>query len=205
MRSPWRRRSSPTCEIEAIAALLEWTERFDGPRPDGFRVSAASIAAADVPGDVLEALRVDDPGGQDLQRSPAARRHVRRGGPGDRLRAAVAASRLGRGLRAEWPLPSAVVARDDRRARSRRGRAEGRGRDAPPGRRHARRRPRARPRARCTPSAAPRRWPRSPTERRRSSRSTASSGPATPTSPPRSSSFRAASGSTFRRGRARSS
>ncbi len=38
-------------------ALLEWTERFDGPRPDGFRVSAASIAAATVPGDVLEAVR----------------------------------------------------------------------------------------------------------------------------------------------------
>ena len=26
------------------AALLEWTERFDGPRPDGFRVPAERIA-----------------------------------------------------------------------------------------------------------------------------------------------------------------
>jgi histidinol dehydrogenase len=39
------------------AALLEWTERFDGPRPDGFRVPAGRIEAADVPADVLEALR----------------------------------------------------------------------------------------------------------------------------------------------------
>ncbi len=39
------------------AAVLEWTERFDGPRPDGFRVSAEAIAAAVVDDDVLEALR----------------------------------------------------------------------------------------------------------------------------------------------------
>lgn len=39
------------------AALLEWTERFDGPRPDGFRVSAERIRAAEVAPDVLEALR----------------------------------------------------------------------------------------------------------------------------------------------------
>ena len=26
------------------AALLEWTERFDGPRPEGFRVPADRIA-----------------------------------------------------------------------------------------------------------------------------------------------------------------
>jgi histidinol dehydrogenase len=39
------------------AALLEWTERFDGPRPEGFRVTSAEIAAATVEDDVLEALR----------------------------------------------------------------------------------------------------------------------------------------------------
>ncbi len=39
------------------AALLEWTERFDGPRPDGLRVSPERIAAAAVPDDVLAALR----------------------------------------------------------------------------------------------------------------------------------------------------
>jgi histidinol dehydrogenase len=39
------------------AALLEWTERFDGPRPDGFRVGAKQIADARVERDVLEALR----------------------------------------------------------------------------------------------------------------------------------------------------
>ena len=39
------------------AALLEWTERFDGPRPDGFRVPAERIAAARVPPEVLDALR----------------------------------------------------------------------------------------------------------------------------------------------------
>ncbi len=38
-------------------ALLEWTERFDGPRPDGFRVPATRIAAASVEPDVLLALR----------------------------------------------------------------------------------------------------------------------------------------------------
>ncbi len=39
------------------AALLEWTERFDGPRPDGFRVPAERVAGAAVPDDVLDALR----------------------------------------------------------------------------------------------------------------------------------------------------
>jgi histidinol dehydrogenase len=39
------------------AALVEWTERFDGPRPDGLRVPADRIAAASVEDDVLEALR----------------------------------------------------------------------------------------------------------------------------------------------------
>jgi histidinol dehydrogenase len=39
------------------AALAEWTERFDGPRPDGFRVSVSRIAAAEVADDVLDALR----------------------------------------------------------------------------------------------------------------------------------------------------
>lgn len=38
-------------------ALLEWTERFDGPRPDGIRVAADAIAAARVDDDVLAALR----------------------------------------------------------------------------------------------------------------------------------------------------
>jgi histidinol dehydrogenase len=39
------------------AAVLEWTERFDGPRPDGFRVSRERIEAAAVPEDVLDAFR----------------------------------------------------------------------------------------------------------------------------------------------------
>jgi histidinol dehydrogenase len=39
------------------AALLEWTERFDGPRPDGTRVRQAQIDAAEVDDDVLAALR----------------------------------------------------------------------------------------------------------------------------------------------------
>jgi histidinol dehydrogenase len=38
-------------------ALLEWTERLDGPRPDGLRVSAGRLADAAVDDDVLEALR----------------------------------------------------------------------------------------------------------------------------------------------------
>ena len=39
------------------AAVREWTERFDGARPDGFCVSAERIAAAQVEPDVLAALR----------------------------------------------------------------------------------------------------------------------------------------------------
>ena len=38
-------------------ALLEWTTRLDGPRPDGIRVPAARIAAARVDDDVLDALQ----------------------------------------------------------------------------------------------------------------------------------------------------
>jgi histidinol dehydrogenase len=38
-------------------ALLEWTERFDGPRPQGFRVPADRIRDAVVADDVLVALR----------------------------------------------------------------------------------------------------------------------------------------------------
>ena len=39
------------------AALVDWTERFDGPRPEGLRVRPGRIAAASVEDDVLEALR----------------------------------------------------------------------------------------------------------------------------------------------------
>jgi histidinol dehydrogenase len=39
------------------AALLEWTERLDGPRPDGIRVASETIAAARVEQDVSDALR----------------------------------------------------------------------------------------------------------------------------------------------------
>ncbi|HET9286814.1 MAG TPA: histidinol dehydrogenase [Gaiella sp.] len=39
------------------AALLEWTERYDGPRPTGPRVPRAQIDAAEVDEDVLAALR----------------------------------------------------------------------------------------------------------------------------------------------------
>jgi histidinol dehydrogenase len=39
------------------AALLEWTERLDGPRPDGIRVAPEAIATAEAAGDVLSALR----------------------------------------------------------------------------------------------------------------------------------------------------
>jgi len=38
-------------------ALLEWTEKLDGPRPNGLRVSAEALAAARVDDDVLSALR----------------------------------------------------------------------------------------------------------------------------------------------------
>lgn len=39
------------------AALLDWTVRFDGPRPDGLRVPPEAIERATVPEDVLQALR----------------------------------------------------------------------------------------------------------------------------------------------------
>lgn len=39
------------------AAVLEWTERFDGPRPDGIRVASTAIESARVDDDVLVALR----------------------------------------------------------------------------------------------------------------------------------------------------
>jgi histidinol dehydrogenase len=39
------------------AALVDWTERLDGPRPDGVRVTPERIARAEVDADVLEALR----------------------------------------------------------------------------------------------------------------------------------------------------
>jgi histidinol dehydrogenase len=39
------------------AALLEWTERYDGPRPNGPRVPQDQIDAAEVDDDVLAALR----------------------------------------------------------------------------------------------------------------------------------------------------
>ena len=38
-------------------ALLEWTSRFDGPRPNGIRVPAERVDAAQVDDDVLDALR----------------------------------------------------------------------------------------------------------------------------------------------------
>ncbi len=43
--------------VRGDAALLDWTQRLDGPRPDGIRVSADAIDAARVEDDVLEALR----------------------------------------------------------------------------------------------------------------------------------------------------
>lgn len=39
------------------AALLEWTERLDGPRPDGLRVPVERIAGASVDDELLAALR----------------------------------------------------------------------------------------------------------------------------------------------------
>ncbi len=39
------------------AALLAWTEQFDGPRPDGIRVSRERLASARIGREVLDALR----------------------------------------------------------------------------------------------------------------------------------------------------
>ncbi|MBA2295437.1 MAG: histidinol dehydrogenase [Actinobacteria bacterium] len=43
--------------LRGDAGLLEWTEKLDGPRPDGLRVDPERIAGARVPDDVLGALR----------------------------------------------------------------------------------------------------------------------------------------------------
>ena len=86
------------------AALLEWTERFDGPRPDGFRVPAERIGAATVDDGRARRAALDDRRRPGVQRGPAAGRHVGRGGAGDRLGAALAAARLGRDLRPERDL-----------------------------------------------------------------------------------------------------
>ena len=111
---------------------------------------------------------LDDPGRACVQRGAAPRRYRRRGRARDRLGTPLAAARLGRDLRAEWPVPPALVARDGRRAGARRRRAADRRRDASPGRRDARRAPASSGSTRCTRSAAPRRLPRSRTGRRRS-------------------------------------
>ena len=83
------------------AAVLEWTERFDGPRPDGFRVSHERDRRRRRPGRRARGAARDDPGGTGFQRGPAAGRHGRRGRSGDRLRAPLAAARRGRHLRPE--------------------------------------------------------------------------------------------------------
>ena len=129
-RSPWSAPIVADVRERGDAALLEWTERFDGPRPDGFRVPAERIAEASVDADVLEALRAMIAAVRVVQRGAAAGGHDRRGGAGHRLRAALAADRRRRGLRAERPRPAAVVARDDRRPGAGRRRAADRGRDA---------------------------------------------------------------------------
>ena len=43
--------------VRGDEALLEWTSRLDGPRPDGIRVPAERVDAARVDDDVLNALR----------------------------------------------------------------------------------------------------------------------------------------------------
>ena len=43
--------------VRGDAALLEWTERLDGPRPDGLRVPVERIAGASVDDELLAALR----------------------------------------------------------------------------------------------------------------------------------------------------
>ena len=116
-------------------ALLEWTERFDGPRPDGFRVRRARIAAASRRGDVLEALR---------SMIGAVRTFNEAQRPADTaVEAAPGSSRSGAGCRSTRSgsacpaaLPAAFVARDGSRSGARRGRQADRGRDAAPGRRH---------------------------------------------------------------------
>ena len=89
------------------AAVLEWTERFDGPRTDGFRVSRR-----DRRGSVGRRARG---AAAMIRASPSTRPSVpstrRSRRPRDRLGAALAPPRLGRGLRAErtFPLPSSLV------------------------------------------------------------------------------------------------
>ena len=94
------------------AALLEWTERFDGPRPEGFRVAADRIATATVDGRRARGAPPHDPRGRAVQRGPASRRH-------DRSRPRRESSRSAAGCRStavglcvpsgRTPLPSSLV------------------------------------------------------------------------------------------------
>ena len=128
------------------AALLEWTERFDGPRPDGFRVPAAADRARPGRRDVLEALRAMIRAVRAFSEAQRPADTIGGGRTRDRLRAALDPARLRRRLRPERPGAAAVLARDDRRSGASGGRPAHRRRDAEPGRRDARRRARARAR-----------------------------------------------------------
>ncbi len=93
------------------AALLEWTERFDGPRPDGLRVPAERIEAAAVE-PTCSRRSAHDPGGT----GSSARRS---GPPTPRSRRLPASSRSGAGSPLDSvgvcvpsgraPLPSSLV------------------------------------------------------------------------------------------------
>ena len=115
-RADRRRRPSS----RATPPLLDWTERLDGPRPEGLRVAPARIADARVDDEVLEALRQMIAAVRLLQRGAAAGRHDGRGGAGHRLGAPLASARRRRRLRPERADSASVVARDDRCARARR-------------------------------------------------------------------------------------
>ena len=146
MRSPPSRRSWRTSASEATPRSSSGPSGSTASGADGLRVDAGRIAEAAVERRRARGAAPDDRGRSRLQRGPAARGHVGRGGAGHRLGASLGAARRRRALRAERTGAAAVLARDDRRPGARRGRPAARGRDAEPRRGDARRRPRARDR-----------------------------------------------------------
>ena len=94
------------------AALLEWTERFDGPRPDGLRVTRRRDRRRRGRGRRPRSAPADDRGGPRVQRGAAAGGHVasRRRRASSRSAAGSRSTRSASACRAAAsPLPSSLV------------------------------------------------------------------------------------------------
>ena len=93
------------------AALLDWTERFDGPRPEGIPGVAGADRGGAVPDDVLElCARLSGPSGRSTRPSGRSTRWSRQRRASSRSAAGSRSMRSGSASRAEpFPLPSSLV------------------------------------------------------------------------------------------------